>query len=98
MKYWCPVSTVCKHPQFSVKLTLTETSKKVLIYDSPLFNFSPLAFNEMDENHDGKISQSEFVEVSSELTINGLSGEYNQCVTGLYGSEEVLHNVNPQDH
>ena len=52
------------------------------------------AFNEMDENHDGKISQSEFVEVKIRICVPGIQ----YCVTGLYGSEEILHHVDPQDH
>ena len=79
-----------------VKFTLTETSKKVLIYDSLLFKLSSFSFQ-----RNGRESRRQDIAVwicGGELTINGLSAEYNHWVAGLYGPEEVLHNAHPQDH
>ena len=38
------------------------------------------AFNEMDENHDGKVSQSEFVEVTELSSAGSIKGLLQACM------------------
>ena len=55
------------------------------------------AFNDMDENHDGKISQAEFVEV----LIGHYPGPNLICsflISGLSCPEEVFYNVDTENH
>lgn len=63
-----------------------------------ILKYNPLtltaAFNEMDENHDGQVSEDEFIEVA--LCSDVLLWLYSSL--GLYQSEKVLNNVDIKNH